>query len=188
MPKTWSRRETSRIGGVLAWVMLAGPGIGCGGSAGTSQRAPAGDPVDRPPDLIETSPRDTFNVDFYTSGGQFLVEKLEVEFNRRRGIHEFYGFYRDSYKELARIPFRDLSRLDFLGPMPPQIFDQAIIGRESENLRQDQAFQVRLTFRDGRQEEFFAIIPKFRGVKDLELWEFSMNSGNNVIEYLEFPR
>ena len=188
MPDTWSRRETRRIAGVLAGVAIAVAGIGCGGSAGPADRAPAADPVDRVPELIETNPRDIFNVHFYTTGGQFLVEKLEIEFNRRRGIHEFYGFHRDSYTDLARIPFRDLSRLDFLGPMPPQIFDQAIIGRENENLRQDQAFQVRLTFRDGRQEEFFALIPKFRGIKDLELWEFSMNNRNNVIDYLEFTR
>lgn len=167
---------------VPVWVLLS---AGCGGSAG-SGADPEAETIQRPSSPITTTPENTFNVTISSSGGQFPVDKLEIEFNRRRGIHEFYGFYRDSYDELQRVPFSELQRVDFLGEMPPPIFDQAIVGKEHLNLRQDNAFEVRLTFKDRRQEDFFAIIPKFRGEKDLQLWEFSMSSRKNPFDYIEF--
>ena len=159
---------------------------GCGG--GTSAQTVTGQPIERPPDPIVKDAQDIYNVSITTPTGQFLVDKLEIEFNRRRGIHEFYGFYRDQYDQMARIPFYQLERVDFLGAMPPQLFEQAIIGREHENLQQHQAFEVRLRFREGNQETFFAIIPKFRGEKDLQLWEFAMSNRTIPIDYIEFDR
>jgi len=189
MTRARSRRgdRGAVLGAGLALACLAV--WGCGGSAaGTAPNSAPADTIQRPPAPIVKDAKDIYNVTLYTNAGQFPVDKLEIEFNRRRGIHEFYGFYRDSYDRMARIPFGELERVDFLGQMPPAIFDQATIGRENENLRLDNAFEVRLTYKDNRQEDFFAIIPKFRGEKDLELWEFSMNSKNNVIQYIEFNR
>ncbi len=159
---------------------------GCGG--GTSSQTVTGQPIERPPDPIVKDAQDIYNVSITTPTGQFLVDKLEIEFNRRRGIHEFYGFYRDQYDQMVRIPFYQLERVDFLGAMPAQLFEQAIIGREHENLQQHQAFEVRLRFREGNQETFFAIIPKFRGEKDLQLWEFAMSNRTIPIDYIEFDR
>jgi hypothetical protein len=178
---------------LLALVLAAGAGLvaGCGGSAGSGAGTAADDAaggIDRPPAPIVTDPGDTFNVTFYTSTGQFPVDKLEIEFNRRRGIHEFFGFYRDAYDNMERIPFSKLQRVDFLGEMPPPLFDQAIVGREQMQLRQDWAFTVRLTFKDSTQKEFFAIVPKFRGEKDLELWEYNLSNKNQPIQSIEFDR
>jgi len=178
----------------LPAALLAGGALaaGCGGSSATPPRpgTEAADKgsIDRPPSPIVTDPDETFNVTFMTSGGQFLVDKLEIEFNRRRGIHQLFGFYRDSYAEMERIPFSELQRIEFLGEMPAALFDQAIVGREQMNLREDQAFTVRLTFRDQTQREFFALIPKFRGEKDLQLWEYTMSNKNQVIDYIDFDR
>lgn len=182
-------RRGVRLGVLGAGLALVGAAAwGCGGSsAGTSASGDL-DTIARPPAPIVKDAKDIYNVTIYTTNGQFPVDKLEIEFNHRRGIHEFYGFYRDSYSRMARIPFGDLERVDFLGQMPPAIFDQATIGRENENLSLDNAFEVRLNYKDGRQEDFFAIIPKFRGEKDLELWEFSLNAKKNVIQYIEFNR
>lgn len=170
----------------LAGVLVTG----CGGTAGSGAHAGTDktDSIARPPAPIVTDPGETFNVTMYTTSGQFTVDKLEIEFNHRRGIHEFYGFYRDAYAEMKRIPFGDLLRVEFLGEMPQALFEQAIVGREQMNLRQDQAFTVRLTFKDQSQREFFAIIPKFRGEKDLQLWEYNMSSKNQTIQRIEFDR
>ena len=165
--------------------------LGCGGSSGQGASAAPDtqeDLIERYEPIIVTDPSSTFNVTITTIGGRFEVDKLEIEFNQRRGIHEIYGFYRDAYDTMERIPFGVLERVDFLGEMPPQIFDQAILGRENENLRQKNAFLLRLTFRDQRQEDFYGIIPKFRGEKDLQLWEHSLNNQNNPLDFIEFDR
>jgi hypothetical protein len=189
LPRTVFRTALTMLPAAVA--ALAGILVsGCGGSAASSAHpgADKAESIARPPAPIVTDPSETFNVTIYATNGQFLVDKLEIEFNRRRGIHEFYGFYRDAYSEMKRIPFRDLVRVEFLGEMPPALFDQAIVGREQMNLRQDQAFTVRLTFKDQSQREFFALIPKFRGEKDLELWEYNMSNKNQTIERIEFDR
>lgn len=194
MEKGWMDRslDSRGIGGILL-VSLVWAGIpvtGCGGSAGSAPGTEVnqGDTIQRPPDPIVTDPQNTFNVTISAAGSLFPVDKLEIEFNRRRGIHEFYGFYRDKYSQLDKVPFRDLQRVDFLGQMPAVTFDQATLGKENLNLRLEHAFQVRFTFKDGRQEDFFAFIPKFRGEKDLQLWEFSMNSNRRAFDYIEFNR
>jgi hypothetical protein len=168
------------------WMGLLIVGNGCGGS-GAGQTV-TGEPIARPPAEIVKDPKDTYNVTINTFAGQLIVDKLEIEFNRRRGIHEFYGFYRDQYDQMERVGFDLLERVDFLGEMPRELFDQAIIGREQEHLRADQAFTVLLYFRDRPQETFFAIIPKFRGEKDLQLWELPMNNATMVIDYIDFNR
>jgi hypothetical protein len=168
----------------LALVLAAG---GCSGGGADQAPAPA-DEIARPAPPIATDRGEIYNVTIHTGASQFLVDKLEIEFNRRRGIHEFYGFYRDSYDTMARVPFTDIERVEFLGEMPVPVFEQAIVGREQENLHQENAFRVRITFRDSRQEEFFAIIPKFRGEKDLQLWEFPMSNRNPVIAYIDYDR
>jgi hypothetical protein len=142
------------------------------------------------PEPIPDTGGEEFNVTMVTRTGQFYVDKLEVEFNRRRGIHSFFGFYRDSYDQMVNVPFRELSRVEFLGPMPPSLFDQARVGRESLNLSEDFAFRVRLTFKDQRQSEFFAFIPKLRGERDFTLWELTLTNANNAggIQYIEFNR
>jgi hypothetical protein len=170
-------------------VFVLAAGCGGGGTAVPPAGAPgSGTDIATPSPPITTDRGEIFNVTFHTRTGEFPVDKLEIEFNRRRGIHMFYGFYRDSYSAMARVPFADLARVDFLDEMPPELFAQATVGREQERLNQDNAFQVRLTYRDGRQEEFFAIIPKFRGEKDLVLWEYPMSNKNMTIEYIDFDR
>lgn len=180
--------------GIAGWLLVslvwAGTLAGCGGTAGTGAstgNAPA-ETIERPADPIVTDPQNTYNVTISSGGSLFPVDKLEIEFNRRRGIHQFYGFYRDDYSELQRVSFRELQRVDFLGQMPAPIFDQATFGKEQLNLRREHAFEVRFTYKDGRQEDFYAFIPKFRGEKDLQLWEFSMNSNRRVFDYIEFNR
>jgi len=141
-----------------------------------------------PPPPITTDRGEIFNVTLTTNQGQILVDKLEIEFNRRRGIHELYGFYRDQYRDMVRLPFADLKRIDFLRQMPPHDFEQAIIGREDQRLLLQWAFEVKLTHKDDRQESFYAIIPMFRGEKDLNLWEYPMDSRSSPIQYIEFDR
>lgn len=170
----------------LLWVGCLIVVNGCGGSA--KGETATGELIERPPAEIVTDPKDTYNVTINTLGGQLIVDKLEIEFNRRRGIHEFYGFYRDRYDKMERIGFNLLKRVDFEGEMPREIFDQATIGREQEHLRPEQAFTLLLYFKNGNQETFYAIIPKFRGEKDLQLWELPMNNANRVIDYIEFNR
>jgi hypothetical protein len=167
---------------------LAGCGGGSSGASPTPRVADHNGPAGKPPEAIVTQPGEVFNVTIYTSGGQLYVDKLEVEFNRRRGIHAFYGFYRDQYAEMATIPFSSLRRIDFDGQMPVGLFDQATIGREAMNLDRDYAFQVQLTYTDQRREEFFALIPKLRGERDFVLWEQTMNSTVKQIDYIEFDR
>jgi len=171
-------------------------GWGCAGSA-EGPPHPAGPPDAGPPPASEGTPSpipDTgaqeFNVTMVTQTGQFYVDKLEIEFNRRRGIHSVFGFYRDSFDKLVNIPFAELSRIQFLGPMPQSMFEQARVGRESLNLSEDFAFQLRLTFKDQRQSEFFAFIPKLRGERDFTLWELSLSNANDAggIQYIEFNR
>jgi hypothetical protein len=187
-----ARRTGIAASGALLVAGFALALAGCGGAAAGGP-GPQASPETRPPaegipDALTTDRGEIYNVTIYSTGGQIFVDKLEIEFNRRRGIHAFYGFYRDDYAEMLSIPFRDLLRVDFLGPMPPSMFDQAIIGREDQDLRREYAFELRLTYRDNRQEEFFAIIPKLRGEKDYQLWEFTMNSAVQAIDYIEFSR
>jgi hypothetical protein len=172
---------------VLLWGGLGLIATGCGGSS-AGQTVGTG-AIERPPDPIPTtSPADVYNVTMTTTAGQFQVDKLEIEFNRRRGIHEFYGFYRDQYDTMVRIPFYKLTRVDFTGPLPQSVFDQINIGREQEYLQPNQGFILRLWFREGSQEQFIAFIPKFRGEKDLQLWEFPMDNNFLPIDYIEFDR
>jgi hypothetical protein len=169
----------------LAAVIL----FGCSSSQNKPQSNTSSHPVAAsPPPPITTDRGEIFNVTLTTSQGQILVDKLEIEFNRRRGIHELYGFYRDSYRDMVRIPFADLKRIDFLRQMPQHDFEQAIIGREDQRLTLQTAFEVKLTHKDDRQESFYAMIPMFRGEKDLNLWEWPMDSRNNAIQYIEFDR
>ena len=186
----WARSAGIVLSASLALVFA---GCGGGGTAGGGphpgpQAVPAPPADEGIPEPLGTAHGEIFNVTIFTATGQVYVDKLEVEFNRRRGIHSFYGFYRDAWDKLVTIPFRDLLRVDFLGPMPPELFDQAIIGRESMNLHLENAFETRLTFRDQNQEEFYAIIPKLRGEKDFQLWEMSLNSRAMPIQYIEFNR
>ena len=167
---------------------FAGCGGGSSGAPPTPRVTAHNGPEGKPPEAVVTQPGDIFNVTIYTSAGQLYVDKLEVEFNRRRGIHAFYGFYRDQYAEMATIPFSSLRRVDFEGQMPVGLFDQAIIGREAMNLNRDYAFQVQLTYADQRREEFFALIPKLRGERDYVLWEQTMNSTVKQIDYIDFDR
>jgi len=130
-----------------------------------------------------------YNVTIRTAGGaQILVDKLEIEWNRRKGIHAFFGFYPDQYDHYATVPFGELERIDFLGPMPPSLFDQAEIGRETSNMAYINAFRTRLYFWDGRQQEFYAVVPKFRGEKDLALWEMVMTNDAMPVATIEFDR
>lgn len=191
MQESWSRidRRAAGLSGLamLLWGALGLSAAGCGGTS-PGQTVGTG-PIERPPDPIPTtSPADVYNVTINTPGGQFLVDKLEIEFNRRRGIHEFYGFYRDQYDTMVRIPFYKLTRVDFTGPLPQSVFDQINIGREQEYLQPNQGFILRLWFREGSQEQFIAFIPRFRGEKDLQLWEFPMDNNFLPIDYIEFDR
>ncbi len=167
---------------------LAGCGGGSSGAPPTPRVTDRNAPAGKPPEAVVTQPGDVFNVTIYTSSGQIYVDKLEIEFNRRRGIHAFYGFYRDQYEEMVTIPFSELRRVDFEGQMPIGLFDQAIIGREAMELSRDYAFQVQLTYQDQRREEFFALIPKFRGERDFVLWELTMNSSVKQMDYIDFDR
>ena len=169
-------------------VALAGCGGGGYGTHPTPRVADHGGPAGKPPEAVVTQPGEVFNVTIYTSSGQAYVDKLEVEFNRRRGIHAFYGFYRDQYTEMVTIPFSALKRVDFEGQMPVGLFDKAIIGREAMDLNRDYAFQVQLTYQDDRREEFFALIPKLRGERDFVLWEQTMSSTVKQIDYIDFDR
>jgi hypothetical protein len=172
---------------MLMWGALGLIATGCGGSS-TGQTVGTG-AIERPPDPIPTTaPQDVYNVTVNTTAGQFMVNKLEIEFNRRRGIHEFYGFYRDEYDAMVRIPFHKLTRVDFTGPLPRSVFDQINIGREQEHLQPNQAFILRLWYREGPQEQFIAFIPKFRGEEGLQLWEFPMDNNFMPIDYIEFNR
>lgn len=190
MTQARSRRQrVRRILGAGAALGICLVIAGCSGSAPVIEARPEPvDTIEPPPPPLVKDPQDTFNVTFYTNTGQFLVDKLEIEFNHRRGIHELFGFRRDAYDRMARIPFSSLQRIDFMGQMPPALFEQATVGRENQNLLLANAFEVRLTYKDDSQEDFFAIIPKFRGEKDLELWEWPMNSQTNTIQYIEFNR
>jgi hypothetical protein len=181
---------------VLLIAALGLAGWGCAGGSGSPPH-PAGQPAAAPAPISEGTPEpipetggEEFNVTMVTQTGQFYVDNLEIEFNRRRGIHAVFGFYRDSFDNLVNVPFRDLSRIEFLGPMPSSLFDQARVGRENLNLSQDFAFRTRLTFKDQRQSEFFAFIPKLRGERDFTLWELSLSNVNNAagIQYIEFNR
>jgi hypothetical protein len=187
-----SRFVQGTVAALLIAVPLLAGGLvgGCGGSAGSGAKTEAdpGGSIARPPEPIITDPDKIFNVTFYTNAGQFQVDKLEIEMNHRRGIHEFFGFYRDTYTQWVRVPFSKLLRVEFLGAMPTSLFEQAIVGREQLNLRQDNAFDLRLTYKDQTQEEFFAIIPKLRGEKDLQLWEYNMSNRNQPIRTIEFDR
>jgi hypothetical protein len=129
-----------------------------------------------------------FNVTIYTDAGPIYVDKLELEFNQRRGIHAFYGFRRDAYEQMVTIPFADLDRVDFVDGIPPSTFDQIILGREDQNLRSESGFELMLTYRDGRTEPFYAFIPRLRGEKDFLIWERGLNSVSKDIEYIEFNR
>jgi hypothetical protein len=185
-PRRWFSRRLIAAIGLLGTAVL----FGCGSSSHdkpviTSHPAANPAPVAPP---ITTDRGEIFNVTITTNAGQILVDKLEIEFNRRRGIHELYGFYFNSYNQMARLPFATLKRIDFLRQMPTHEFEQAIIGREDQNLLPQNAFEVKLTYRDDRQESFYAVIPMFRGEKDMNLWEYPMDSRNNPIQYIEFDR
>jgi hypothetical protein len=131
--------------------------------------------------------RTDFRARFTTAGSVFLVDLLEVEFyGGRRGKHHFLGFYRDQYDQMVQVPFSDLTRIDFVGQMDKSLFDQAVFGREELGLQLNNAFELRLTYRDQRQEEFFAFIPKFRGEKDFTIWEFPLDSSQRQILWIEF--
>lgn len=175
------------IPAVLA-ACAAGDAGAPGPSTETSPPPAAADDFAKPPAPLVTDRGEIFNVTINTFTNQVLVDKLEVEFNRRKGIHAFYGFYRDAYDRLTTIPFRDITRIDFLGQMPRSVYDQAIIGREAMNLHLKHAYELKVYFKDGRQEEFFAFIPKFRGERNLELWELSLDSNQRVFDFIEFNR
>jgi hypothetical protein len=182
--------------------------VGCGG--GAAQNPPASEiPVVGPGGLVPETPPPgqtppgtppggplgepqkvpgVFNVTITNQAGQFLIDALEIEFNRRRGIHTFFGFYRDAYHQPANIPFEQLERVDFRGMMPPELFDQAMIGREDLNLSRDVAFELTLTYKDQRQELFYAFIPKIRGIFDFKPWEVGMANNSLGIQIIEFNR
>ena len=185
-------RKMLRGWGILAaaaWIAVAAGFWGCGSSAPAAGTSVGGsEPITPPPPPITTDRGNIFNVTITTQGGQILVDKLEIEFNRRRGIHDLYGFFFDNYSEMSVVPFADLERVDFRGQMPEAAFEQASVGREDKNLHLQNAFEVELTYRSGRKESFYAVIPMFRGEKDMTLWEFSMDSNTNPILYIEFDR
>jgi hypothetical protein len=192
MPTTLPSRASLRSGAVLVSLVAVAVLLhGCSSShdkpTQTVTTSSHSNPAPPPPP-ITTDRGEIFNVTLTTNQGQILVDKLEVEFNKRRGIHELYGFYRDQYQDMARMPFADLKRIDFIRQMPQHDFEQAIIGREDQRLVQQWAFEVKLTHKDDSQESFYAIIPMFRGEKDLNLWEYPMDSRSNPIQYIEFDR
>ena len=164
--------------------------LGCGGPAAQTGHSPSTTPIqvkDPLPDIPEDQTE--FTARFYTPGGQFTVEKLEMEFyGGRRGRHYFFGFFRDQYDQPQQIEFRELSRVDFIDQMNQSLYEQAILGREELGLSINNAFQLRLHYWDGNQQEFFAFIPKLRGEKDFQSWEFPMDSNVRQILYLEFER
>ena len=183
---TYRSRLWATIFGALSAAFFA---LGCGSSQEKPETVSVRPSTPAPPPPPITTDRgEIFNVTLTTNGGQILVDKLEIEFNRRRGIHELFGFYLDTYTQMARIPFADLKRVDFIRQMPLHDFEQAIIGREDQRLLHQNAFEVKLTLRDDRQESFYAIIPMFRGEKDLNLWEWPMDARSNGIQYIEFDR
>jgi hypothetical protein len=168
---------------VLAVLLAA---AGCGGSAPPGSKpdtgAPSGAGAEDPDAPGE------YNVTINTRSGSLYIDKLELEFNRRRGIHAFYGFFEDQIDRLTTVPFADLERLDILEPMSHDLFDQAVLGREEMNLRRDQAFETRLYYKDQSTARFYAIIPKLRGEKDYQIWELPMTNNAAAIEFIEFNR
>ncbi|NNF07238.1 MAG: hypothetical protein HKN21_10800 [Candidatus Eisenbacteria bacterium] len=166
--------------------------LGCAGSGVDAPTTnPTTDPVPDPPPPSEPNPEpsgDVYNVTLYTNAGPVYVDKFELEFNRRRGIYGFYGFFQDRYERFELVSFKDLERIDILKPMDRGVFDQILVGKEEMRLRPEQAFETRLTYRTGETSRFYAIISKFRGEKDFRLWELGMTGNNAGIQYIEFDR
>lgn len=159
--------------------------IGCGGSGAG---APAGGASVDAPDPVPGVPvdRNVWSVRFYSSSGQFIVDEFEIEFyGGRRGKHYFFGFFRDQYESPVQIPFNQLTRVDFMGQMEQSLFEQATFNREDLGLQWANAFSLRLHYLDGRQDEFFAFIPKFRGMKDFQRWEVTLSADQRQFDYFE---
>jgi len=188
-PRFLSRFPVPALGAAAVLLLL----LGCsGGSAGH----PASQPPDAPPPSGAQPPQSTlpdipkgFNVTITTtSSGLVYVDNLEVEANRRRGIYAFMGFYPNQFDQMAQVPFQDITQVSFLGPMPQNMFDVVKETRENQNLHLDEFFDTYVTLKNGDKQEFYAYIPKIRGYKDFQVWEFSMNSLNNGIQKIEFDR
>jgi len=129
-----------------------------------------------------------YDVTITTTSGLIYVDRLELEFNRRRGIHAFYGFYEDRFDKLETIAWNRIERIDIQGVMPQTLFEQAILSREDQNYRRETMFETRIRFKDQTTILFYAIIPKLRGEKDFRLWELTMTNNAPQVEYIEFNR
>lgn len=176
-----SPRQLLAFSAVALLVALAG----CAGSV-----PPAGDETAQPPPVEPppgSAPHDsTFRVTLYTDLGQIDVDDFTVETSGVKFMRQFRGFRPRDLKTMASIPFDGIYEVQFNGLVSESDFGVLLIGKERLGLKRNEIFDIRIRYHDGTDVDFYAIITRLRGYRDVQRWEQSLAGNTFGLRRVEF--
>jgi len=169
-----------------AVVFLAALAAGCAGTAPPAGEETAQPPASEGPAAGGAVSDSTFHVTLYTDLGQMDIDDFTVETSNRKFLRRFHGFRPRDLKTMTSIPFEGIYEVQFNGLVPESDFNVLLIGKERMGLRNDEMFDMRIRYPDGTVVDFYAIITKLRGYRDVQPWEQPLTGNNFGLRRIEF--
>jgi hypothetical protein len=158
---------------LLGWIVL-GTLLGCAASPPAET-----DTTTQTPQAETGSQTNALSheAELYTSSEKFVVNEFRIDFAKMRNIQGLYGFYPDQWERMEQVPFSDIREFQIRDVVDEISFERLYKNREDFQLNRQEIFRVSVTSRSGNTFDYIAIIPKLRGFRDGQRWEWSM-AGN----------
>jgi hypothetical protein len=126
------------------------------------------------------------HVTLYTATGQVDVEDFTIDMSNRKFLRQMFGFRPSDLKVMTSIPFAGIDEILILGSVPDDAFTVLFTGRERMGLRREEMFDTRVLYPDGSTVDFYAILPKMRGFREVQRWEQTLTNNPIGLTRIEF--
>lgn len=161
------------LGLVLSAMLL----IGCAGGPVPAGSDAAPSPTRDSPSSVPSD--STLRATLYTDSGQIDVEDFTIDTSNRKFLRQMFGYRPRNLKTMSAISLRGIYEIQILGQIPDDDFTIVFQGNERSGLRKDEMFDTRIRYPDGTVVDFYAIIARLRGYRDVQRWEQTF-AGNPI--------
>ncbi|TPW14022.1 MAG: hypothetical protein FD129_1158, partial [bacterium] len=115
-------------------------------------------------------------VEIFTSAERILVQGFRIDFPKMRNVMDLIGFVPEQWDRVVRFPLVNLQEFQIRGNIDSGTFDRIYANREQFDVDQSQFYNVSIVAKDGTRSDIVAMLPKFRGIKDGNVWELPMSN------------